>query len=99
MKRALSIINYCERAQGLTPDFIAKLGIVLEEADEAGFWLELLVETSILEREAGQRLQREPDELTRIFVSSRETACRNARARASARARNRNQESRIKNHD
>src|SRR2546425_1772811 len=76
------------------PDFIAKLGIVLEEADEAGFWLEILVETSILEREVGQKLQREADELTRISVSSRETARRNARARARARARNQ-----IKNHE
>ena len=28
-------------------DFIAKLGVVIEEADETSFWLELLVEATI----------------------------------------------------
>ena len=31
-------------------DFIAKIGIVEEEADESGYWLELLVETGILRK-------------------------------------------------
>ena len=32
-------------------EFIAKLGIVLEESDETVFWLELLVETNVGSRE------------------------------------------------
>ena len=33
-------------------DFISKIGIVLEEADESAFWLELLVSTSIVAESA-----------------------------------------------
>ena len=60
-------------------DFIAKLGVVLEEADETGFWLELLVEADIVKPAATRILYKEADELVRIFVSSRETARRNRR--------------------
>ena len=60
-------------------DFIAKLGIVIEEADETAFWLEVLVEAAIVKATATKNLDKEADELTRIFVSSRETARRNRR--------------------
>ena len=30
------------------PEFIAKLGVVEEEADESAFWLELIMETNLL---------------------------------------------------
>src|SRR5256885_16111266 len=30
------------------PEFVAKLGIVEEEADETAFWLELIIETNLL---------------------------------------------------
>jgi len=56
------------------PEFIAKLGIVLEEADEAVFWLELLLETSILDHKRLEPLLREANLLTSIFVSSLRTA-------------------------
>jgi len=54
-------------------EFIAKLGIVLEEADEA-YWLELLLETGILDHKRLDPLLREANELTSIFVSSLRTA-------------------------
>ena len=60
-------------------DFIAKLGVVIEEADETAFWLEVLVEAAIVKSTATKNLDKEADELTRIFVSSRETARRNRR--------------------
>jgi len=60
-------------------DFIAKLGVVIEEADETAFWLELLVEAGIVKPAATRILYKEADELVRIFVSSRETARRNRR--------------------
>jgi len=60
-------------------DFIAKLGVVIEEADETAFWLELLVEAGIVKPAATKILYKEADELVRIFVSSRETARRNRR--------------------
>jgi len=62
-------------------DFIAKLGVVIEEADESAFWLEILGEAEIVRPAATKRLLNEADELTRIFVSSRETARRNRRLR------------------
>jgi four helix bundle protein len=60
-------------------DFSAKLGVVIEEADETAFWLELLVEAAIVTAAAAKSMWREADELIRIFVSSRETARRNRR--------------------
>jgi|SRR5580692_4475978 four helix bundle protein len=55
-------------------EFIAKLGIVLEESDESVFWLELLVEAGVGSREKVQSLVKEADELTAIFVASVRTA-------------------------
>jgi four helix bundle protein len=55
-------------------EFIAKLGIVLEESDEAVFWLELLAEANVGSRERVQPLIEEADELTSIFVASLRTA-------------------------
>ncbi|MFT5970594.1 MAG: four helix bundle protein [Flavobacteriales bacterium] len=53
-------------------EFVAKLGIVIEEADECGFWIELLQETSEakkLNKEELLLLHQEASELTSIFVS------------------------------
>src|ERR1035441_647569 len=51
-------------------EFVAKLGIVLEEADETVFWLELLQESGIVTaRKLGPLIQ-EASELTSIFVAS-----------------------------
>ena len=55
-------------------DFIAKLGIVLEEADETVYWLELLAETGILPTKRLQPLMTEGQELVAIFVASIKTA-------------------------
>ena len=51
-------------------EFIAKLGIVLEEADETVFWLELLLEGGIVKHEKLDALLKEAQELTSIFVTS-----------------------------
>ena len=58
-------------------DFINKLGISIEEADEAALWLEILVEAGIANRASTGSLWQEADELTRILVRSRETARNN----------------------
>jgi hypothetical protein len=55
-------------------DFIYKLGNVIEEVDEAALWLEVLVESETVPRRLVQPLWQEADELTRIFVKSRQTA-------------------------
>ena len=50
------------------------MGIVLEEADESLFWLELLVESGIAAHEKLDPLLKESDELVSIFVASLRTA-------------------------
>jgi four helix bundle protein len=69
--------NYraCQRARSRA-EFAAKMGIVLEEADETVFWLELLVESSIVPAGQLQALLREARELVAIFYSSRRSAVR-----------------------
>ena len=57
-------------------EFIAKLGVVLEEADESLFWLELMTETKLVTAARAERLMKEADELTAIFVTSLRTAKR-----------------------
>jgi four helix bundle protein len=50
------------------------MGIVVEEIDETVFWLELLVESEIVEYRKIQELLKEANELLAIFASSRKTA-------------------------
>jgi len=61
------------RARSLA-DFISKLGIVLEEADESEYWLNLIVSEKMMPNYRLSDLQRECQELIRIFVSSLNTA-------------------------
>src|SRR5262245_12386259 len=56
------------------PDFVAKLTIAEEEADETLFWLEILVDASIVRRDAVEALLDESEQLLRIFVASIKTA-------------------------
>jgi four helix bundle protein len=55
-------------------EFIAKMGVVLEEADEAILWLELLAESGIIASERTRDLLVEARELTAIFTASQRTA-------------------------
>ena len=57
-------------------EFIAKLGIVLEEADEALYWMELLIEAHLVKKERLRLLMQEGNELTAIAVASINTARR-----------------------
>ena len=67
--------NYRAACRGRSrAEFVAKLGIVVEEADESAFWLELIIESSLLRAKLVQPLLDEANELTRIMVSSRVTA-------------------------
>jgi four helix bundle protein len=50
------------------------MGVVLEEADETVFWLELLAETGVLNGERSQDLLREANELLAIFGASLRTS-------------------------
>src|SRR3990172_8277825 len=51
-------------------DFIAKIGVVLEESDETLYWLELIDETGIFEEKLVTPLIKEANELVAIFVAS-----------------------------
>ena len=51
-------------------DFIAKIGLVLEETDETLYWLELIDETKIMKNGALKEIKKEANELVAIFVST-----------------------------
>jgi four helix bundle protein len=55
-------------------EFIAKVGVVVEEADETVLWLELLVDTGIMSEKRLITLLAEANELLAIFAASQYTA-------------------------
>ena len=55
-------------------DFVAKLGIVLEETDESLYWLEILAENKIMGARFLEGLTNEAKQLLAIFISSLNTA-------------------------
>ncbi len=55
-------------------DFVSKISIVEEEADESVYWLELLLETKMVASHELVDLLQEARELTAIFASSGKTA-------------------------
>jgi four helix bundle protein len=55
-------------------EFIAKLGIVIEEADESEFWLELIIEAKLLKKVLVEPILKETNELIAIFVSTRKSS-------------------------
>lgn len=57
-----------------TADFIAKMGIVEEEADESLYWMELLIEAKIMEQALLGKLMQEGNEILAMTVSSIVTA-------------------------
>jgi four helix bundle protein len=63
--------NYCAAIRARSrAEFVAKLGIVLEEADETAFWLDLLQEAGIFPEWKLQPIRTEARELVAIFVAS-----------------------------
>jgi four helix bundle protein len=54
--------------------FISKFGIVVEESDEAIYWLEMLGETGIVRPFRLKDILQEANELTSILVASQRTA-------------------------
>ena len=60
------------------PTFISKLGDVLEEADESGYWLELLVDAAKTDHQTAAPLLAESKELVAIAMSSINTTKRNS---------------------
>jgi four helix bundle protein len=63
-------------------EMISKISIVEEEADESGFWLELILDHGLKPAETLAPLQQEAGELTAIMMASRRTlALRNRKSR------------------
>jgi four helix bundle protein len=54
--------------------FISKISIVIEEADETEYWMELINEEGLIPDKQMQLIQKEAQELTSIFVSTRRSA-------------------------
>jgi len=67
------------RARSRT-EFIAKMGVVLEEADEAQPWLELIIDSKLLPKKQVQSLHAQATESVAIFVASRKSASSNLRS-------------------
>src|SRR6202040_4347905 len=57
-----------------TADFISKISVVTEEADETLFWFELLVEAELIRIKLAEPLMSECAELLRILAVSLATA-------------------------
>ena len=55
-------------------EFVSKLGVVVEEADETVFWLEFLADTGIVRATKLRDLLSEANQLLLIFSASRSTA-------------------------
>jgi four helix bundle protein len=66
--------NYRAACRGRSKaEFVAKLGIVEEEADESRHWLELIVESGLMEENLVAPLLKEANEITAIMAASKKT--------------------------
>ncbi len=67
--------NYRAACRGRSrAEFIAKIGTVIEEADESAFWLELIQESRLLKNDEVEHLWDEANQLVAIMTQSRKTA-------------------------
>ena len=58
-------------------DFINKLHIALKEADETGYWLELLVESEIIDNQQFNSLYNDLKEILALLTASIKTSKKN----------------------
>lgn len=56
-----------------TAEFVARLAVALEEADETAYWLELLAEAALVPSGRLSELAKECEEFIRIFAAARHT--------------------------
>ncbi|WP_153631727.1 four helix bundle protein [Prolixibacter sp. SD074] len=50
-------------------EFYSKISIVVEEGDESGFWLELLIESNQMGTDEAHRLLKEANEITSVMAT------------------------------
>jgi four helix bundle protein len=74
--------NYRAARRGRSDvDFIAKIGSVIEEADESMYWLEHLAATGLVSPIDVEELRQEANELVAIFTAAHKTAKANLEAK------------------
>jgi four helix bundle protein len=61
-------------------EFIAKIGVVEEEADETAFWLDLIIDSKIRSKTLIEPLLKEAGELVAIMAASRKSAIGNRKS-------------------
>lgn len=61
-------------------EFISRLGVVEEEADESALWLELTMESQLMKKALVEPLWKEADEIVAIMTSSRKSAAQSLMA-------------------
>jgi four helix bundle protein len=61
-------------------EFVAKIGVVLEEADETSFWLELICDAKLLPAKRVEPLLIEANELVAVMETSRKSAASNLKS-------------------
>ena len=72
--------NYRAACRARSPaDFISKMGIVEEEADETIYWMELLIEAKLVQENNISHLLREANQILAMTVSSIKTARRKSK--------------------
>ena len=72
----LQIIGLLIRSKS-RKDFIFKIGTVIEEADETQFWLEILIESGVVDVSLVADLLKVAGELTAIMTASKSSAIKN----------------------
>jgi len=71
--------NYRAACRGRSKaEFIAKLGIVEEEADESALWMELIIESELVKKSLVDNLLQEAVEITKIMAASKISARNNS---------------------
>ena len=72
--------NYRAACRGRSRrEFIAKIGVVEEEADESAFWMELIIEGEMVKERLVSPLLKEAQELVAIMARSRKSATKSLR--------------------
>ncbi len=74
--------NYRSACRGRSrADFVSKLGIALEEADETLYWMEMLVESGLISKKQIADLIDEANQIVSILAASSKTARTNLKSK------------------
>lgn len=74
--------NYRAACRGRSKaEFISKVGVAIEEADESVYWLEMLIDAGIIQPDKAAKLIDEANQLVAIFTATYKTASKNSNNR------------------